>query len=87
MKDSYISTFKLLYKFMKRHFHIHVWLLQYFHNASIVPDGGSTRHLRKKKVFNDRKSITDVGDCYRNWFQTTLASVAHSMSRKYKFGL
>lgn len=39
---------KKMYKTTKRHFHIHVWLLQHFHNVIKFPDGNNLTQLRHR---------------------------------------
>lgn len=38
-----------IYKTTRKHFHIHLWLLQHIHNVIIVPDGNSVTKLRHRE--------------------------------------
>lgn len=46
----YIKT--LIYKTWgtMRHFHIYLWLLQYNHNATVVPDGDNVTKVNEKEA-------------------------------------
>lgn len=42
---------------MKRHFHIHLWLLQYNHNATVVPDGDNVTKVIEKEAEGDAQVV------------------------------
>lgn len=53
---------KLIYKIMKQHFHFHIylWLLQYIHDVSIVPDGNTLTKLRYWEISGEDVQVMNM---------------------------